>query len=337
MAENENIQNPVQNPAPTPTPTVVKPTIVTSGAKKGRKLSPKLVVVGCIAFIAVFIIGLFGALYLGLQNPGKLSNIGIEPANAKSLLMIIASVFFGVIFLFGFGFFGLNTYRLIRNKTGKRGKYLAGIFLGLLLLAISIGLGAVAIIKVQNIKVDTYANTDDLVIPYLLTSSPGTPQVQYTYAKAPGIYMIAPLDVAFQVNEAIVNIFSELGLPDSSVIWDMESDGTPDKENKVSFGYNYIEPQLYMVSYRFPSINGTLSNLQYHFYLRVNQSDTPRCSIAVKNDGNTYEFTTLRSGGDSAVKEINSYRREIYDIDTEKNIQSIPARTDNIEYTFEKQ
>lgn len=455
MVENENIQNPTVTP--TPTPAVVKPTIVGSAGKKGRKLSPKVVVLGCVAFIVVFIIGLFGALYLGLQNPGKLSNIGIEPANAKSLLMIIASVFFGVIFLFGFGFFGLNTYRLIRNRSGKKGKYLAGIFLGLLLLAVSIGLGAVAIIKVQSIKVDAFANTDDLVIPYLLTSSPGTPQIQYAYAKAPGIHMIAPLDIAFQVNETIVNvkyrnvagantplrmtldcgngtrdkesqkvagvgyiggtnaffdstclytkkgtytpkitfeyrdavkqqnqiftldagtvtieaemnlsvdntplqtndnnselivgdaparlqvdakdIFSELGLSDSSISWDMESDGTPDKENKVNFGYNYIDPQLYMVSYRFPN-DKNLPNLQYHFYLRVNQSDTPRCSIGVSNDGNTYNFSTLRSGGENGGKEVNSYRWEIYDIDAEKNVQSIPARTDSIEYTFEKQ
>ncbi|MBP6911233.1 hypothetical protein KBC03_06680 [Patescibacteria group bacterium] len=113
MAENVNTnaaapQQPASN--------VVKPTIVQSGVKKGRKLSPRVVVFGCLGFIAIFIIGLFGALYVGLQNPGKLANIGIAPANAKSLLMIIAGVFFGVIFLFGFGFLAINTYRLIRRK-----------------------------------------------------------------------------------------------------------------------------------------------------------------------------------------------------------------------------
>lgn len=131
MTENEITQtgntNPSIEPVATPTPapaanteaaktTVVKPTIVQSGVRKGKKLSPRLVVIGCIGFITIFILGLFGALYVGLQNPGRLANIGIEPANAKSLLMIIAGVFFGVIFLFGFGFLAINTYRLIRNK-----------------------------------------------------------------------------------------------------------------------------------------------------------------------------------------------------------------------------
>lgn len=112
MAENENITpapadagqptpTPAETPsvaAATPTPTVpptektavVKPTVVQSSIKKGRKLSPRLVVIGCIGFIVIFILGLFGALYVGLQNPSRLANIGIEPANAKSLLMIIA-------------------------------------------------------------------------------------------------------------------------------------------------------------------------------------------------------------------------------------------------------
>ncbi len=63
----------------------------------------------------------------------------------------------------------------------------------------------------------------------------------------------------------------------------MDSDGTPDKENKVTFGYNYLDPKLYTVSYRFPNSAGNLANLWYHFYLRVNQSDTPRCTVAYNN------------------------------------------------------
>lgn len=118
MAEKANTTpaTPEQQPIPTEKTAVVKPTVVQSSIKKGRKLSPRLVVFGCIGFIVIFILGLFGALYVGLQNPSRLANIGIEPANAKSLLMIIAGVFFGVIFLFGFGFLAINTYRLIRNK-----------------------------------------------------------------------------------------------------------------------------------------------------------------------------------------------------------------------------
>lgn len=371
--------------------------------------------------------------------------------------MIIAGVFFGVIFLFGFGFLAINTYRLIRNKGGSKAKYFAGMFLGFILLGISIGLGAVAISKVQGIKVDSYANTDELVIPYLITSTSTAPN-SYTYAKAPGIYMIAPLDIAYQINEDIVNlkytnvagnnpplsmvldcgngsrsvpsqkvngngyiagdnaffdstclyttkgtytpsitftyrdpvkqqnqsftleagtitisaelsvtvdgqrigtnsgnsemivgdapvrlqidaknIFSELGIIDNNIMWDMETDGTVDKENKVTFGYNYIDPQLYTVSYRFPNAPDNLGTMWYHFYLRVNQSDTPRCSVNFTNEGNAYSFVTQRSGGVNTTQEINSYRREIYDIDNEQTLQSISARRDSLDYTFTQQ
>lgn len=107
--ETNNVQPEQTSPTPTPeapqaapiakeqTPaavsqpknTVVKPTTV-QAVRKGRKLSPRLVVLGCIGFITIFILGLFGALYVGLQNPARLANIGIAPSDAKSLLMIIA-------------------------------------------------------------------------------------------------------------------------------------------------------------------------------------------------------------------------------------------------------
>lgn len=270
----------------------------------------------------------------------------------------------------------------------------------------------------QGIKVDLYANTDELVVPYLITSSNNSSTAtEYTYAKGNGIALVAPTDIAYQINDSIVNlkyrnvagtnppltmvldcgngdrttisqkvngvgyingknpffdstclytkkgtytpkitftyrdpikqqnqtftldagtltisaqinvsangvtartnsgnaeiiagdaptrvqidaknIFSELGVADNSIIWDMDTNGTPDKEDKVTFGYNYLDPQLYTVSYRFPNSPGNLANLRYHFYLRVNQSDAPRCSIAATNQGNTYDFTTLWSG-----------------------------------------
>lgn len=79
-------------------------------------------------------------------------------------------------------------------------------FVGFILLGIAIGLGSVAISKVQGIKVENYANTDELVIPYLITSSNNSATTEYTYAKAPGIYMIAPLDIAYQINVDVVDV-----------------------------------------------------------------------------------------------------------------------------------
>lgn len=79
-------------------------------------------------------------------------------------------------------------------------------FVGFILLGIAVGLGAVAITKVQGIKVDSFANTDELVIPYLITTSTNGGKDEYVYAKAPGIYVIAPVDIAYQINEEVVNL-----------------------------------------------------------------------------------------------------------------------------------
>lgn len=60
-------------------------------------------------------------------------------------------------------------------------------------------------------------------------------------------------DAPVRVQIDAKNIFSELGIADNNIIRDMDTDGTPDKENKVTFGHNYLDPKLYTVSYRFPN------------------------------------------------------------------------------------
>src|SRR5690606_3349091 len=108
-------------------------------------------------------------------------------------------------------------------------------------------------------------------------------------------------DAPIRVQVDAKNIFSELGITDNNIIWDMESDGTADKENKVTFGHNYYDPQLYTVSYRFPNAGDNLGTLWYQMYLRVNQSDTPRCSVVAQNNNNTYTFSAMWSGGAAAA------------------------------------
>ncbi len=45
----------------------------------------------------------------------------------------------------------------------------------------------------------------------------------------------------------------------------------------------------------------------------------------------------MRSGGVDVNQEINNYRWEIYDIDKETTLQTIPARKDSLTYTFTQQ
>ena len=59
--------------------------------------------------------------------------------------------------------------------------------------------------------------------------------------------------------------------------------------------------------------------------------------MVAKNDGNTYNFSTTWPGDNSSNSEVNSYRWEIYDLDRETTIDSIPSRSDALEYTFAKE
>lgn len=83
-------------------------------------------------------------------------------------------------------------------------------------------------------------------------------------------------------------VFSDLGLANYTVIWDINGDGTTDQQNVSSFTTSYKEAKLYTVAVRFPDVNDYV----YSFPLRVEQSDVPVCEILVKPlEANNHEFT----------------------------------------------
>ncbi|MEI6426351.1 MAG: hypothetical protein WCO66_03290 [Candidatus Absconditabacteria bacterium] len=83
-------------------------------------------------------------------------------------------------------------------------------------------------------------------------------------------------------------VFSDLGLANYTVLWDINGDGTMDQQNVSSFTTSYKEAKLYTVAVRFPEVNDYV----YSFPLRVEQSDVPVCEVLDKAlNASTHEFT----------------------------------------------
>lgn len=100
-----------------------------------------------------------------------------------------------------------------------------------------------SITRIQGLKVDNFGNSNELVIPYLMTTSDNDATMQYTYAKAPGITMIAPLDVAYQVNADLANVkYKEVAgnIKPTSIILDCGNGSRQVASQKVN-GAGYVE------------------------------------------------------------------------------------------------
>lgn len=96
--------------------------IMKKKVKKGRKLSPKVFLIGCGIFLILMLGMMFGGLYYAISAAGVLESIGLEMEDVKTILMIFAILFFGLIFFLGFYILVLNVYRLVTAK-GKKAKY----------------------------------------------------------------------------------------------------------------------------------------------------------------------------------------------------------------------
>lgn len=188
-----------------PTPVIKKPTIKTPTQKKGKKISPMMFWIGCLLFLAIFVGGIFAALYAGIQNPGALNGIGMSAQSAKTLLMIIAWVFFGWLFIISFAFLGLNWYRLSKAKNSPKIRFIVGMVVSLIFLAVSIWVWAWAILKIKNINTEDVA-TDTLVIGYVnVYDSFNGNKLKQEWIEKPGITLVGPVEVSFKINKDIYN------------------------------------------------------------------------------------------------------------------------------------
>lgn len=187
------------NTTPTATTSAQQPIIRTPMQKRGTKISPRVFAIWCVAFIVLLVGLIFAAWYAGIQNPKALASIGMSAAQAKTLLMVVSGVFFGILFFVSFAFLGLNAYRLSKAKNTPKGKFIVGMVISLLFLTISIGVGAFAITSIQKINTeDVYSK--NLVVWFVWVYTSGSTQPVFEEIEKPGITAIAPMQTYMKVN-----------------------------------------------------------------------------------------------------------------------------------------
>jgi len=95
--------------------------------KKGSKISPKVFLIGCGVFFLIFLGLVYAALFYAISSSDFLQTIGLEIEDVKTILMIFALLFFGIVFFGGFYILVLNVYRLVTVKAKSKLKYILGL------------------------------------------------------------------------------------------------------------------------------------------------------------------------------------------------------------------
>lgn len=165
---------------------------VTGQVKKGKKISPRTFIIGCIIFLIVFLWLVWVGLFYAVTSSEFLQVVGLEVDDIKNLLTIFAILLFGIVFFVGFYMLVLNIYRLATVKQ-KKTKYIIGLIGGVLVIAATITLGTLTIMRINSLVGETRIQTNQIILPYLQTRDDAIRVGQ-------GIPVIAPAKMRFQVN-----------------------------------------------------------------------------------------------------------------------------------------
>lgn len=427
---------------------VATPQIV---AKQGSRISFKTFAVGCGIFFWLFLLLVIVWLYIAISNPDSLANLGLDISTVKSVLLIFAVVFFGLLFFSWFAFGALNAYRLFTVKEGSKLRYIIGLIVWVLLVFGSIGLWFLSYNKINAISEDQIFNTNDLILPYvqLRKFEDGEPSLNYSrmYIDTPGMPpLVAPTYMDMQINRTIADsfgilnlqltkiqldcgngqiisndptqiniqtlffnwsclylkkgqyivkilytyfdpqqatevtkvidtaatidiptdfdfsvewiprklndnkneiilwtaptkllvdaqkIFTDLNIPTIQVAWDLDGNGSIDKQNRVSYTYYFDQPKLYNSYFSLPY---TLPNGQQIWYLtrfRVNAGDVPLCNLQTNRIWeNQYELAVQV---DDLWTDIAEYSIDIIDNQTDEIINTMKSDKFKFNYTF---
>lgn len=373
---------------------------ISGKVKKGKKLSPKLFLIGCAGVFLIFLALVFAGLYYAINSSEFLQGIGLKVEDVKSILLIFAAMFFGLIFFLGFYILVLNIYRLVTVKSRSKIRYVLGLVLGFFVILATIVTGTLSIQKIRSLGGEQQIQTNLLLIPHietkdgLVNASDGIPLIgpvkiryqinkpqfdrnvlpaiggnntissfavecgngqtlsanqsiyqgqnggffnehclyvekgQYTLqlvvnylnrqtgANESKSFTVTDFTVNAQItiepeenqsylndklNELIIGVapisasfkaqllFSDLGLKNDSIVWDMDGDEQPDLINNANFIYPFGNSKLHTITYNLPELKG-FEDIRFLFDLRVLESELARCELQVDNVDNDKRF-----------------------------------------------
>ena len=391
-------------------------------------------------------VGIVAWLFYALQNPSFLNTIGLEVGTIKSILLMVSILFFGILFFVWFFFLALNGYRLLTIKEWSKIKYIIWLILGLMIVILSIVLGTIVIIKINQMVASRLIDTKNMIFTYLQVKGNTPEESNLPIWSTKWLKLIAPSRVSFQLNKDlfrtqimdrlgqfkkfnnfrldcgngqvltvgstllidkgrfgnclytdkwaypitlvytytdirsnqstsetinalslnfeaqvaitkanggkpvlserkdeiligtapsklefdVTRIFSDLGLPENKIIWDINWDGINDKIDKVNFTYTYTQPKL---QYAYFSLPGLRQGLYYKFDLRVDQGDVPGCTIALQSQSNDGDYS-IKSTIDDPDTDISRYTFEIFDIRKDQVVKTLNAPKWYLTYRF---
>ncbi len=413
--------------------------------KKGSKLSPKMFLIGCGIFFLLFLWLVYAALFYAISSSDFLQTIGLAIEDVKTILMIFALLFFGIVFFLGFYVLVLNVYRLATTKNVRKLKYILWLVWGILIIATTIVLGTLSITKIRSLAATSKIQTNSLVVAYLMTRD------GLERAGQPGTPLIAPLKVKHQLNKeqfdrnilpaigganAVISsieldcgngqklagsptmslsaggwyfpdhclyihkgsypmklnisyttkqtnepqtrsfdigdfpveaeiqfkptdgepylndkktelvigvnpvtveykaqlLFTDLGLQDDKILWDLDGDKTVDLEDNSAFSFTYNDSKLQTINYQLPGLPSGRGSKRLSFDLRVVESELARCDLQVTSVDNDRKYT-LKPVFDEAINAA-SFKYEITDLLEDKLVDSITSTKNETTFTF---
>lgn len=162
--------------------------------KKWSKISPKRFLLGCGTLFLLFLWIAFGGLFYAVNSSASaLESIGLTIEDVKSILLIFAAVFFGVIFFLWFYLFVLNIYRLVTVKW-KKIPYIAWLWWWTIILLCAIVFGTLSINRINQLSWTQSIQSNNLVLSYVITK-------WWSVFFEQWIPLIAPMRLRFEINQ----------------------------------------------------------------------------------------------------------------------------------------
>lgn len=126
-------------------------------------------------------------------------------------------------------------------------------------------------------------------------------------------------------------VFRDFWLSSYKVKWDMDWDWVNERENQVSFDYNYRVPRVYYPRITFDD----LWEFVYSFPVRVEQSEIPVCRVELENIPSTSKYTIRTEFADvSSASIIDRYNYRIINSSTNKEIERLNDDSQERVYEF---
>ncbi len=125
------------------------------------------------------------------------------------------------------------------------------------------------------------------------------------------------------------DVFADFGLSNYIITWDVNDDGTVDRENDTMFSYIYKKAQVYNVTFRIPALN----NLAYTFPVRLEPSDVPICEI--QSTELKWSKYTIHVNFLDNTNIITDYIYNIVDVqNNNRTIDTLNSQDDTFTYEF---